>query len=169
MKKNAPAIVLMVFEYIVAIAPIVGYSIYTYVDTLQYTMTPASKGSFWSIIACCIMLFVLFSIFKKKYDRYVQGFVQQKTDLETNPENELLIKQVTKKATIIENIDWLIPVLPLTIALCVVHAFSGAIEQLETLLMIVIGSLVGKVGLHCAGLQVSKNNMLGKLNKKDGE
>lgn len=162
MKKNAPAIIIMVFEYLVAVAPIVGYSIYTYTDTLQYTMTESSKGCFWAIIAVSIMLFVVFSIFKKNYDRYVQGFVQQKTDLETNPDNEKLVKAVAKKATIIENIDWLIPVLPLTIALCVLHAFDGAIEQLETLLMIVIGSLVGKVGLHTAGLQVTKHAMIKK-------
>lgn len=167
MKKNAPAIILTVFEYLVALAPIVGYSIYTYEETLQYTMTASSKGSFWSIIACCIMLFVLFSIFKKKYDRYCQGYVQQKTDLETNPTNELLIKQVAKKASIIDNVDWLIPVFPLTIALCIVHAFSGAIEQLETLLMIVIGSLLGKVGLHTAGLQVAKSGMLNKIEGGD--
>ena len=68
---------------------------------------------------------------------------------------------------IIDNIDWLIPVFPLTIALCIVHAFSGAIEQLETLLMIVIGSLLGKVGLHTAGLQVAKSGMLGKIEGGD--
>ena len=162
MKKNAPAVIITVFEYLVAVAPIVGYSIYTYTDTLQYTMTESSKGCFWSIIAICIMLFVLVSIFKKKYDRFVQGYVQQKTDLETNPDNERLVKAVAKKATIIDNIDWLIPVFPLTIALCVLHAFDGAIEQLETLLMIVVGSLLGKVGLHTIGLQVTKYSMLNK-------
>lgn len=114
------------------------------------------------------MLFVIFSIFKKKYDRYVQGYVQQKTDLETNPNNELLIKQVAKKGSIIDNVDWLIPVFPLTIALCVVHAFSGAIEQLETLLMIIIGSLLGKVGLHTAVLGVSKQGMLNKIELTKG-
>lgn len=162
MKKNAPAVIITVLEYLVMLAPMVGYSGYVYNETLQHTMSASSKGSFWAIIGCCILLFVAFSIFKKNYDRYVQGYIQQKTDLETQTDNEKLVKAVAKKATIIENVDWLIPVFPLTIALCVLHAFDGAIEQLETLLMIVIGSLLGKVGLHTIGLQVSKNAMLKK-------
>ena len=108
MKHNAKSLILIISEYLVLIAPTTGYAIYCYQDTLQYTMTATSKGRFWSLVAVAILASVLFGIFRKKYDRYVQGYVQQKTDLETNPTNELLIKRVAHKKKIIDNLDYVV-------------------------------------------------------------
>lgn len=160
MKHNAKSITLTITEYIVLIAPTAGYSIYCYYDTLQYTMSATSKGSFWTLISLAVLAMVLFGIFRKKYDRYVQGYVQQKTDLETNPDNELLVKKVAQKKNIIDNVDYLIALFPVLIALTVVSAFQEAIDQLMILLTTVAGSLIGKIGLHIATVAVDKNEML---------
>ena len=169
MKHNAMSILATVVEWIVLIAPTTGYAIYCYEDTLQYTMTATSKGCFWSLIALAILAAVLYGIFRKRYDRYVQGFVQQKTDLETNPDNELLIKKVVEKKNIIENIDYVVALFPVLIALCVLYAFQTAIEQLVLMLIIVAGSLVGKIVIHLITTSIQKAAALKQAKGGDGE
>lgn len=148
MKHNISSMISSVVEWLILIAPTAGFAIYCYEDTLQYTMTATSKGCFWSLIALTALAAVLYGIFKKRYDRYVHGFVQQKTDLETNPDNELLIKKVAEKKNIIENIDYVVALIPVLIALCVLYAFQTVIDQLVLLLLILAGSLIGKIGVH---------------------
>lgn len=167
MKHNAKSLVSMVMEYIVLIAPTAGYSIYCYYDTLQYTMSSTSKGSFWTLISLAVLAMILFGIFRKRYDRYVQGYIQQKTDLETNPDNELLIKRVAKKKEIIENIDYVVALIPILILLTVISAFQQAIDQLMILLTTVSGSLIAKVGVHIVTINLEKSEMLKRA--KDGE
>ena len=168
MKKNVSSIRTQLLEYLVLIAPTAGYAIYCYTDTLQYTMTATSKGTFWTIIALCILAGVIFGIFKKKYDRFVQSYVQQKTDLETNPTNELLIKKVAEKKNIIENLDYVVAAIPVAIAITVLRAFQGAIDQLLVLLEVVLMSLAGKVCLHLLSVELAKKGMLANIDK-DGE
>lgn len=168
MKHNAKSLILIISEYLVLIAPTTGYAIYCYQDTLQYTMTATSKGSFWSLVAVSILASVLFGIFRKKYDRYVQGYVQQKTDLETNPTNELLIKRVARKKKIIDNLDYVVALFPVLILMSVIGAFQQAIEQLLILLSVVAGSLIGKISLHLLTIFVEEHDMLKKI-EKDGE
>lgn len=168
MKHNAKSLILMVAEYLVLIAPTTGYAIYCYQDTLQYTMTATSKGSFWSLVAVAILASVLFGIFRKKYDRYVQGYVQQKTDLETNPTNELLIKRVANKKKIIDNLDYVVALFPVLILMSVIGAFQYAIEQLLILLSVVACSLIGKISLHLLTIFVEEHDMLKKI-EKDGD
>lgn len=167
MKHNPKSIVTMVMEYVILIAPTAGYSIYCYYDTLQYTMSSTSKGSFWMLIALALLASVLFGIFRKRYDRYVQGYVQQKTDLETNPDNELLIKRVAKKKEIIENVDYVVALFPILILLTVVSAFQQAIDQLMILLVTIAGSVIGKIGMHLITINLEKSEMVKKI--KDGE
>lgn len=168
MKNNAKSLILIISEYLVLIAPTTGYAIYCYQDTLQYTMTATSKGSFWSLVAVAILASVLFGIFRKKYDRYVQGYVQQKTDLETNPTNELLIKRVAHKKKIIDNLDYVVALFPVLILMSVIGAFQQAIEQLLILLSVVAGSLIGKISLHLLTIFVEEHDMLKKI-EKDGD
>ena len=99
----------------------------------------------------------------------MQGYVQQKTDLETNPANELLIKKVAEKKAIIENVDYIVILIPVLIAMTVVAAFQTAIEQLLVLLSIVAGSLVAKVGLHLVCIRVQKKYMLKAIADKKKE
>ena len=162
MKKNVSSIIAQLLEYVVLIAPTAGYAIYCYADTLQYTMTPTSKGTFWTIIGFAILAGVIFGIFKKRYDRYVQGYVQQSTDLETNPDNELLIKKVAEKKIVIENVDFIVAAVPVAIAITVLRAFQGAIDQLLLLLEIVLLSLIGKVAIHTVSVVLAKKGMLAK-------
>lgn len=162
MKKNAKSIILTAFEWLILIAPTSGYAIYCYVKTLQYSMTAQSKGCFWTLIAVAILAAVVFQVFRRKYDRFVQGYVQQKTDLETNPDNELLVKAVAKKAKVVDNLDFFVILIPILILCTVLYAFQTAIEQLITLLMIVAGSLLAKIGLHSIKLSVQKRDMLSK-------
>ncbi len=168
MKHIAKSLILMISEYTVLIAPTAGYAAYCYQDTLQYTMTATSKGSFWSLVAVAILASVLFGIFRKKYDRYVQGYVQQKTDLETNPTNELLIKRVARKKKIIDNLDYVVALFPVLILMSVIGAFQQAIEQLLILLSVVASSLIGKISLHLLTIFVEEHDMLKKI-EKDGE
>ena len=168
MKHNAKSLILIISEYLVLIAPTTGYAIYCYQDTLQYTMTATSKGSFWSLVAVAILASVLFGIFRKKYDRYVQGYVQQKTDLETNPTNGLLIKRVAHKKKIIDNLDYVVALFPVLILMSVIGAFQQAIEQLLILLSVVAGSLIGKISLHLLTIFVEEHDMLKKI-EKDGD
>ena len=168
MKHNAKSLILIISEYLVLIAPTTGYAIYCYQDTLQYTMTATSKGRFWSLVAVAILASVLFGIFRKKYDRYVQGYVQQKTDLETNPTNELLIKRVARKKKIIDNLDYVVALFPVLILMSVIGAFQQAIEQLLILLSVVAGSLIGKISLHLLTIFVEEHDMLKKI-EKDGD
>lgn len=160
MKNNAKSIILTLFEWIVLIAPTAGYAIYCYEDTLQYTMTTQSKGCFWGLIAVAVLAAVIFQIFKKKYDRFVNSYVQQKTDLETNPDNELMIAAVARKSEIIDNLDYAIVLIPLLILCTVLYAFQTAIDQLITLLMIVAGSLIAKIGMHSIKIATQKRDML---------
>lgn len=168
MKHSAKSWILFIMEYLILIAPTAGYAIYCYQDTLQYTMTATSKGSFWSLVAVAILASVLFGIFRKKYDRYVQGYVQQKTDLETNPTNELLIKRVARKKKIIDNLDYVVALFPVLILMSVIGAFQQAIEQLLILLSVVASSLIGKISLHLLTIFVEEHDMLKKI-EKDGE
>ena len=163
MKKSIPSIILTVIEYLVLIAPTTGYAIYCYEDTLQYTMTTTSKGTFWTLISLAILVAVIYGIFKKKYERYVDGFVQQKTDLETDPNNELLIKKVAEKKSIIETFDYIVALFPLMISITILHAFQTAIDQLVILLTIITGSILGKIACHLAAISLSKQAMLNKI------
>lgn len=156
MKHNAMSIFTTVLEWIVLIAPTTGYAIYVYEDTLQYTMSATSKGCFWALIALAALAAVLYGIFRKRYDRYVQGYVQQKTDLETNPDNALLVKKVAEKKQIIENVDYVVALFPVLIALTVLYAFQTAIEQLVLMLTIIAGSLVAKVALHVVTTSIQR-------------
>lgn len=162
MKHNYKSIISTISEYIVLIVPTGGYAIYTYCDTLTHTMSSSSKGCFWSLIALAVVLGILYGIFKKRYDRYVQGYVQQKTDLETNPDNVLLIKKVAEKKTIVENLDYIPAIIGLLIALTVVYAFKTALDQLVVLLLVLLGSIAGKVGLHILTINLEKSGMLKK-------
>lgn len=165
MKNNAKSILLTLMEWIALIAPTSGYAIYCYEDTLQYTMSAQSKGCFWTLIAVAILAAVIFHIFRKKYDRFVQGYVQQKTDLETNPQNELLVKAVARKAEIIDNLDYVITLIPILILSTVLYAFQTAIEQLITLLMVVSGSIIVKIGLHAIKLTLQRQDMLRRIDQ----
>lgn len=168
MKNNAKSILLTLFEWLVLIAPTAGYAIYCYEDTLQFTMSAQSKGCFWSLIAVAILAVIIFQIFKKKYERFEQGYVQQKTDLETNPDKELLIKTVARKAEIIDNIDYIVALIPLLILCTVLYAFQTAIDQLITLVMVVAGSIIAKIGVHTIKIAVQKRDMEKKV-KEDKE
>ena len=165
MKRNGKSIFLTLMEWLVLIAPTAGYAIYCYEDTLQYTMTARSKGCFWTLIAVAILAAVIFQIFRKRYDRFVQGYIQQKTDLETNPENELLVKAVARKAKVVDNLDFFVILIPILILCTVLYAFQTAIEQLIALLMIVAGSLLGKMGIHLISLSVQRHDMLRRIDK----
>lgn len=163
MKNNGKSILLTVIEWLVLIAPTAGYAIYCYEDTLQYTMSAQSKGCFWTLIAVAILAAVIFQIFRKRYDRFVQGFVQQKTDLETNPGNELLVKAVARKAELVDNLDYCVAVIPILILCTVLYAFQTAVEQLITLLLVVAGSIIAKIGVHSLKLRVQRQDMLKKI------
>lgn len=130
MKKSVKSIMLTLFEWLVLIAPTAGYAIYCYTDTLQYTLTARSKGCFWMLIAVAILAAVVFQIFRKKYDRFVQGYIQQKTDLETNPNNELLVKAVARKAQVIDNLDFVVILIPILILCTVLYAFQAAVSSI---------------------------------------
>lgn len=165
MKNNAKSILLTVVEWLVLIAPTSGYAIYCYEDTLQYTMTAQSKGCFWTLIAVAVLAAVIFQIFKKKYDRFVQGYIQQKTDLETNPGNELLIKAVARKAELVDNLDYVVTLIPILLLCTVLYAFQTAVEQLITLLTVVAGSVIAKIGTHVVKLCVQRNDMIRRIDK----
>ena len=169
MKKNWKSILCEITEYLALIAPTMGYSIYVYVETLEKSMSSTSKGAFWTLISASIVVAVIFRVFKKRYERFVQGYVQQKTDLETKPNDELLIKKVAEKSTIIENVDYLICVIPLLIFIVILSAFAQAIEQLILILEIMACSLVAKVGLHALTLHLERGGMLNSIAKRDGE
>lgn len=163
MKKSIPNIILTLVEYLVLIAPTTGYAIYCYEDTLQYTMSATSKGTFWTLVSLAVLVTVIYGIFKKKYERYVDGYVQQKTDLETDPQNELLIKKVAEKKSIIETIDYVVALFPVLIAITVLYAFEKAMDQLVILLTIVAGSLLAKIATHLANIAISKHAMISKI------
>ncbi len=163
MRNNAKSIMLTLLEWVLLIAPTAGYSIYCYTDTLQYTMTAQSKGCFWSLVAVAVLAAVIFQIFRKKYDRFIQSFVQQKTDLETNPDNELLVKAVARKSKIADNLDYVVALIPLLILCTVLYAFQTAVDQLITLLLVVSGSLMAKIGVHTVKLSVQRRDMLKKI------
>lgn len=163
MRNNAKSIMLTLLEWVLLIAPTAGYSIYCYTDTLQYTMTAQSKGCFWSLIAVAVLAAVIFQIFRRKYDIFIQSFVQQKTDLETNPDNELLVKAVARKSKIADNLDYVVALIPLLILCTVLYAFQTAVDQLITLLLVVSGSLMAKIGVHTVRLSVQRRDMLNKI------
>lgn len=165
MKNNTKSILLTLMEWLVLIAPTSGYAIYCYEDTLQYTMTSQSKGCFWTLIAVASIATVIFQLFRKKYDRFVQGYIQQKTDLETNPDNELLIKAVARKAELVDNLDYVVILIPILLLCTVLYAFQTAVEQLITLLTVVSGSVIAKIGLHAIRLNVQRRDMLRRLDK----
>lgn len=163
MRNNAKSILLTLLEWVVLIAPTSGYAIYCYEDTLQYTMTAQSKGCFWALIAVAVLAAVIFQIFRRKYDRFIQSYVQQKTDLETNPDNELLVKAVARKSQIVDNVDFFVVLIPILILCTVLYAFQTAVGQLITLLMVISGSLLAKIGVHSIRLNVQKRDMLNRI------
>lgn len=165
MKNNAKSILLMLLEWIVLIAPTSGYAIYCYQDTLQYTMTAQSKGCFWTLMTVAILAAVIFQIFRKRYDQFVQEYIQQKTDLETNPDNELLVKAVARKAEIVDNLDYVVMLIPILILSTVLYAFQTVVEQLITLLMVISGSIIAKIGVHAIKLSVQRHDMLRRIDK----
>lgn len=165
MKRNVKSIFLTLMEWLVFIAPTAGYAIYCYQDTLQYTMTARSKGCFWTLIAVAILAAVVFQLFRKRYDRFVQGYIQQKTDLETNPQNELLVKAVARKAELVDNLDYVVTLIPILILCTVLYAFQTAVEQLIILLLVVSGSIIAKIGLHAIKLTVQRHDMLRRIDK----
>lgn len=169
MKKTWYSVISALMEYVVLIAPTAGYAIYCYEDTLQYSMSQSSKGVFWSLIIVAILAAILFKIFKTKYERYVAGYVQQKTDLETRPGDELLIKKVAEKSNIIDNLDYIVAAIPVMILLTVLAAFQSAIQQLMIILEIIIVSLIAKSGVHCATVAMKKHAMLKKIDKGDNK
>ena len=119
------------------------------------------------LIAVAVLAAVVFQIFRKKYDRFVQSYIQQKTDLETNPNNELLVKAVARKAQIIDNLDFVVILIPILILCTVLYAFQSAVEQLITILLTVAGSLIAKIVLHIIKLNVQRRDMLKKAGRKD--
>ena len=159
MKNNAKSILLTIMEWLVLIMPTSGYAIYCYEHTLQYTMTSQSKGCFWTLITVAVLATVIFQIFRKKYDRFVQGYIQQKTDLETNPDNELLIKAVARKAELVDNLDYIVILIPILLLCTVLYAFQTAVEQLITLLTVVSGSVIA------IRLNVQRRDMLRRIDK----
>ena len=163
MRNNAKSILLTLLEWVVLIAPTSGYAIYCYEDTLQYTMTAQSKGCFWALIAVAVLAAVIFQIFRRKYDRFIQSYVRQKTDLETNPDNELLVKAVARKSQIVDNVDFFVVLIPILILCTVLYAFQTAVGQLITLLMVISGSLLAKIGVHSIRLNVQKRDMLNRI------
>lgn len=166
MKRNGKSIILTLLEWLILIAPTAGYAIYCYVDTLQYTMTAQSKGRFWSLIAVAVLAAVIFQIFRKKYDQFVQGYIQQKTDLETNPNNELLVKAVARKSKIVDSVDYVVALIPILILTTVLYAFQTAVDQLITLLLTVAGSLIAKIAVHTVKLSVQRRDMLKNVKEK---
>lgn len=168
MKHNWKSILSMIIEYIVLVVPTAGYSIYCYQDTLTHTMSATSKGLFWSLIAVAILAIVIFKLCHKKYERFVAGYVQQKTDIETRPNDELLIKKVAEKSKIIDSVDYIFAAIPVLILMVIVTAFQSAIDQLLIILEIVAGSLIGKAGLHALTVSLKSKGML-KAIPKDGE
>ena len=144
-------------EYIVLIAPTAGYAIYSYTDTLQYTMSANSKGFFWTLIS---------GIFKSRYDEYLKGYYQHKADLKVadNP-SELLVKTVAKEEKVVSNITYIPIMFYLLMALAVLSAFRDAIEKLELIIEIIAASVFGKVCLHCLTTHLREVATI----KKDGE
>ena len=163
MKKNVSSIITQLLEYIVLFAPLTGYSIYCYADTLRYTMTAASKGTFWTIIGFCILAGIIYKLFSKKYERYQEEYVVMKADLRNHPDNPTGVKNVAQAKTIIENLDYVIVALPIIITLAVLKAFQFAIDQLIILLEIAVLSLVGKVCLHTLTVALQKKGALDKI------
>lgn len=167
MKRNWKSNISAIMEYLVLIAPTAGYSIYCYEDTLQYTMSSSSKGTFWTLIGIAILASVIYKIFKTKYDRYVAGYIQQKTDLETHPTDELLIKKVAEKENVVANLDYIIILLPILIIISVLSAFANAIENLMLIFEIMAGSIAGKISLHCLTTYLKKSGMLDDITKTE--
>lgn len=160
MKHNVKSIISMISEWIILIAPTTGYAIYSYADTLQYSMTATSKGGFWTIISLALLLLVLLKVFKKKYAEFKQGYVQLKTDLKVQKNNEALIHEVAKERVVVDNLDYIDIIIPLLIALAFVIAFKQAVEQLQLIIEILIGSIVGKICMHNVTLALQKSGML---------
>lgn len=150
MKRNPKTIMLAIMEYIVLIAPTAGYAIYSYTDTLQYTMSANSKGFFWTLISLAILCAIIYGIFKGQYDEYLKGYYQHKADLKvTEHPSELLVKTVAKEEKVVSNIRYIPIVFYLLMALAVLSAFQNAIEKLELIIEIIAASVFGKMCLHC--------------------
>lgn len=167
MKKNLTPAVAWLVELLVLIGPTAGYSIYCYVDTLQYTMTPTSKGTFWTVISLTILAAIIFRIFKTKYERYQEEYVVMKADLRNHPNNPTGVQNVARAKTIIENLDYLVAAFPIAIAVTVLKAFEGAIDNLIIILEIAGMSLAGKIATHALFIEFQKKQTLGELAAKD--
>ena len=166
MKRNPKTIMSAIMEYIVLIAPTAGYAIYSYTDTLQYTMSANSKGFFWTLISLAILCAIIYGIFKSKYDEYLKGYYQHKADLKVadNP-SELLVKTVAKEEKVVSNIRFIPIMFYLLMALAGLSAFKDAIEKLELIIEIIAGSVFGKMCLHCLTTHLREVATI----KKDGE
>lgn len=165
MKKNVSSILIEVLEWLVMIVPMGGYSAYIYNETLQYTMSPTSKGTFWSLIGLSILAAILFRVFKQKYKDYRFGYVKQKTELETEENNIAKINAVARKEKVIENLEFVIMLIPIAIIITVLKAFQSAIDQLIVLLEIILMSIAGKIVLHTIHIETEKQAMLKKADK----
>ena len=166
MKRNPKTIMSAIMEYIVLIAPTAGYAIYSYTDTLQYTMCANSKGFFWTLISLAILCAIIYGIFKSRYDEYLKGYYQHKADLKVadNP-SELLVKTVAKEEKVVSNITYIPIMFYLLMALAVLSAFRDAIEKLELIIEIIAASVFGKMCLHCLTTHLREVATI----KKDGE
>ena len=166
MKRNPKTIMSAIMEYIVLIAPTAGYAIYSYTDTLQYTMSANSKGFFWTLISLAILCAIIYGIFKSKYDEYLKGYYLHNADLKVsdNP-SELLVKTVAKEEKVVSNITYIPIMFYLLMALAVLSAFRDAIEKLERIIEIIAASVFGKMCLHCLTVHLREVATI----KKDGE
>ena len=166
MKRNPKTIMSAIMEYIVLIAPTAGYAIYSYTDTLQYTMSANSKGFFWTLISLAILCAIIYGIFKSKYDEYLKGYYQHKADLKVadNP-SELLVKTVAKEEKVVSNITYRPIRFYLLRAFAVFSTVRDAIEKLELIIEIIAASVFGKMCLHCLTVHLREVATI----KKDGE
>ena len=163
MKWNAKAVFTAVLEYITLLAPPIGYSIYAYVSTLQYTLTEGQVASFWATfgiaVASIIIVFIGHKRFKTLYDRYTQSYVQQKTDLETRPNDEVLIEKVASKAKVVESLDYVAIGIPLLIVTLLLYILQSAIGEVIGILTMTTCGILGKAGIHTVTVYLKAANM----------
>lgn len=77
----------------------------------------------------------------------------------------MLIKAVARKAELVDNLDYVVILIPILLLCTVLYAFQTAVEQLITLLTVVSGSVIAKIGLHAIRLNVQRRDMLRRIDK----
>lgn len=163
MKWNAKAAFSAVLEYVILLVPSIGYSVYSYVATMQSVLTETQKGTFWATFSLTISIIIIVAIshsrFKTIYCRYTQAYVQQKADLEINPTNEMLIEKVAQKAKIIETLDWVAVAFGMLITVILLYTLRGVIDEAISILGMVTLSIFGKIGLHNVTIYLKANGM----------